>query len=78
MQNIDYGGLPEGIADPIEAARDALGDRVREGDELVLAGYPDATVEKVVVLRRDGTPIASVEMFEGASGWVAHTVTTCS
>lgn len=78
MQNIGYGGLPEGIADPIEAARDALGDRVREGDELVLAGYPDATVEKVVVLRRDGTPIASVEMFEGASGWVAHTVTTCS
>jgi len=75
--NIDYGELPAGIADPVEAARDALGRRVEDGDTLHVAGYPDARVEKVVVLERDGRAIASVAMFEGSVGWFAHTVTTC-
>lgn len=75
--NIDYGEVPAGNADPIDAARDHLGDQVLEGDELVLAGYPEAAVEKVLVLRRDGVPIMSVEMFEGTEGWFVHTVTSC-
>ncbi len=77
VMNVDYGEMPAGIADPIEAARDALGSRIEEGDELVLAGYPEAAVEKVVVLRRGGVPIISVAMFEGTEGWFEHTVTTC-
>jgi hypothetical protein len=76
--NLDYGGEPQGFADPVEAARDALGSRIQPGDELSLAGYPEATVEKVVVLHRDGVPVISVAMFEGSRGWYPHTVTDCS
>jgi hypothetical protein len=75
--NLDPAGTPEGIADPVEAAADALGSRVERGDGLILAGYPEAAVEKVVILRRDGVPIASVAMFEGTAGWYPHTITAC-
>jgi hypothetical protein len=63
--------------DPIEVARDALGDRVHEGDDLRFAGYPESPSGRVVVLVRDGEPIAEVWMEARDGGWDATLVNGC-
>jgi hypothetical protein len=47
-------------ANPFELARATLGDRMREGDDLRFAGYPDSPSRRVVLLVRGGSPIAEV------------------
>jgi hypothetical protein len=66
-------------SDPLAAARSALeGYGLEEGDELVRAGYPEAEVARVVLLRQ-GESLAVVDLIDdGAGKWLVSTVTACS
>jgi hypothetical protein len=63
--------------DPIEVARSVLSDRVRASDELRFAGYPESPTRRVVVLLRDGEPIAEVWMEAHHGGWAGTLVNGC-
>jgi hypothetical protein len=75
---IDYADRPEGIRDPIEAGRDALTRYLRDGDQLELGGYPEASDRKTVVLIRDGKVLASVNLERGTAGWYNGGVGACN
>ena len=59
------------------AAQTALGDRVRQGDDLRLAGYPDSSEMRVVLLVRDGRAIAEVWFEPAPGGWLASSMNGC-
>jgi hypothetical protein len=63
--------------DPIEVARSALGDRFRPGDELRYAGYAESPSRRVVLLLRDGRPIAEVWMKARDTGWSGELINGC-
>jgi hypothetical protein len=71
------GGASANGVDPIEVARDALGDRVHEGDDLRFVGYPESPSRRVVVLVRDGEPIAEAGMEARDGGWEATQINGC-
>ena len=66
-------------SDPLEAARKALeGYGVEPDDVFEPAGYPEAEVQKVRLVR-DGEPLAVVDLLDDGSGkWLVSTVTGCS
>jgi hypothetical protein len=70
--------------DPIEVARAAMdapwadpSQRVREGDELRFAGYPESPSRRVVTLVRDGRPIEEVWLKALDGGWTATLINGC-
>jgi hypothetical protein len=68
---------PQGLADPVEAARDRLGSTFEPGDDLLVVGYPEAEGERNLADVRDGKTVASVEVALGNTGWFASAITTC-
>jgi hypothetical protein len=64
-------------SDPVSLAREALGDRVRPGDELRFAGYPASPTRRVVVLVRGDEPIAEVWMKAAEEGWAGYLMNGC-
>jgi hypothetical protein len=66
-------------SDPLEAARKALeGYGLEPDDVFEPAGYPEAEVPKVRLVR-DGEPLAVVDLLDDGSGkWLVSTVTGCS
>jgi hypothetical protein len=72
-------GFDVGVSgsDPVSLSREALGDRVRPGDELRFAGYPASPTRRVVVLLRDGEPIAEVWMKAAEEGWAGYLMNGC-
>ena len=66
-------------SDPLEAARMALeGYGLEPDDVFEPAGYPEAEVPKVRLVR-DGEPLAVVDLLDDGSGkWLVSTVTGCS
>jgi hypothetical protein len=66
-------------SDPLEAARKALEGYGLEPDDIFEpAGYPEAEVAKVRLVR-DGEPLAVVDLLDDGSGtWLVSTVTGCS
>lgn len=65
--------------DPLAAAHTALeGYGLDQDDELVRAGYPEADVTKVVLVR-EGENLAVVDLIDDGTGkWLVSTVTACS
>lgn len=74
---VNSAGNPQGITDLSAAARTTLGDRVHEGDELRLAGYPESSEMRVVLLVRDGRAIAEVWFEPASGGWLASSMNGC-
>jgi hypothetical protein len=68
---------PPEYADPVVAAREKLGSRVKPGDDLEQVGYPEAAGSRTVAVVRDGVTVATVEIARGDSGWFASAITTC-
>jgi hypothetical protein len=65
--------------DPLEAARKAVESYGLEPDDVFEpAGYPEAEVPKVRLVR-DGAPLAVVDLIDDGKGkWLVSTVTGCS
>jgi hypothetical protein len=79
-QVLDYiQGAKGETSDPLEAARTAVEAYGLEPDDVFEpAGYPEAEVPKVRLVR-DGAPLAVVDMFDDGEGkWLVGTVTGCS
>jgi hypothetical protein len=74
----DFVREPAGAPDPIQAARDHLGDRLRPGDELIVTGYPEALEERTVLLVRNGTPVRAEDVVLGSTGWYVSGGSGCS
>jgi hypothetical protein len=66
-------------SDPVEVARNALeGYGLEPDDVLERAGYPDAQVVRVRLVR-DGEPLAIVDLLDDGTGkWLESMVTGCS
>jgi hypothetical protein len=75
----NWEGLPQPpeYSDPVEAAREKLGSRLKPGDVLEQVGYPEAAESRTVAAVRDGVTVATVEIARGDSGWFASAITTC-
>lgn len=79
-QAIDYiQGATGETHDPLEAARKAAEGFTLEPDDVFeLAGYPEAEVARVRLVR-DGEPLAVVDLVDDGGGkWLVSTVTGCS
>jgi len=79
-QVVDYVQGAQGeTAAPLEAARKALEGYALEPDDVFEpAGYPEAEVPKVRLVR-DGSTLAVVDLLDDGNGkWLASTVTGCS
>ena len=79
-QAIDYIQGAEGeTSDPLEAARKAAeGFRLEPDDVFERAGYPEAEVAKVRLVR-NGEPLAVVDLVDDGDGkWLVSTVTGCT
>jgi hypothetical protein len=77
---VDYMQGAQGeTSDPLEAAREAVeGYAVEPDDTFERAGYPEAEVAKVRLVRA-GEPVAVVDLVDDGSGkWLVSTVTGCS
>jgi hypothetical protein len=64
-------------ANPFELARATLRDRMREGDDLRFAGYPDSPSRRVVLLVRGGSPIAEVWLEAHDGFWRVYLANGC-
>jgi hypothetical protein len=79
MSNIDYAQDAAGEqGDPVDLAKGDLADTIEAGDEVRAAGYPEADLPTVAVVR-DGRVVAVAEYFEAPQGgWLLGGVTACS
>jgi hypothetical protein len=73
--NIDYIGDVGGLPDPVRAARQTLGKRLRSGDEVENVG---TSTKPVVTVARDGKTLAIVRFVRGDSGWLADEIEACA
>ncbi|HXV96189.1 MAG TPA: hypothetical protein VD695_06540 [Gaiellaceae bacterium] len=79
-QVVDYvQGAKGESSDPLEAARKAVeGYAVEPDDAFERAGYPEAEIAKVRLVR-GGEPLAVVDLVDdGAGKWLVSTVTGCA
>jgi hypothetical protein len=58
--------------------RQGLSDRMREGDEVELAGYPKSRDRRVVRVVRDGRVVATVAFMPGSGGWLEDSSSNCA
>jgi hypothetical protein len=79
MSNIDYDQDAAGEqGDPVDLAKGDLADTIEAGDEVRAAGYPEADLPTVAVVR-DGRVVAVAQYFEAPQGgWLLSSVTACS
>ena len=77
--SIDYvAGATGEHGDPVEIARARLRDRLKEGDVVRAAGYPEEPERHVIVVR-DGSTVADLKYIrdEAGTGWLVDTESTC-
>lgn len=64
--------------EPVELARRALKDRLREDDTLELADYPESVSSRSVRVVREGRVITAVSYRKEATGWFENSTTNCA
>jgi hypothetical protein len=77
--SMDYAqGAAGEQGDPVDIARVRLRDRLKEGDVVQAAGYPDEPERHVIVVR-DGSTVADLKYVrdEAGIGWLVDTESIC-
>lgn len=64
--------------DPVEMVRRGLSNRLREGDTVELAGYPESQDRRIVRVVRDGRVVATVAFFRDSGGWLEDSTSSCA
>ena len=64
--------------DLAEIVRRSLSDRLREGDAVELAGYPESRDRRIVRVVRDGRVVATVAFMAGSGGWLEDSSSNCA
>lgn len=64
--------------DLVEMVRRGLSDRLREGDTVELAGYPESQDSRTVRVVRDGRVVATVAFFADSGGWLEDSTSNCA
>jgi hypothetical protein len=76
--NIDYVAGATGEPDPAIAAAAHFAEKMGAGDEVVLAGYPEASETREFVLLSGGVAIGSaLYVPDGQSGWLLVMTSNC-
>jgi hypothetical protein len=73
--NIDYFTDVGGFPDPVTAARQSLGKRLRSGDEVENVG---SSTRPVVTVARNGKTVAIVRFMKADNGWLADQIEACA
>jgi hypothetical protein len=73
--NIDYLSDVGGSPDPLQAATQVLGKRLRNDDELENVG---SSSRPVVTVARNGRTVAIVRFMKADSGWLANRIEACA
>jgi hypothetical protein len=64
--------------DPVDLARDDLADTIEPGDEIRSAGYPEAHLPSVAVVREGRVVAVVLYASDGQGGWLLSQVNACS
>lgn len=72
----DYGTDATGDPDPVAATLDGS-EAIRETDSVELAGYPDAEIQQVRVVRGGGVVAVFRLMGDGRGGWLIESGEAC-
>lgn len=79
MQISDFvSGAKGEQGDPVDVARRAMSGFLEEGDQVLLAGYPEAVSPEVAVVR-DGAVVATLKLLsDGQDGWLVSERAECT